>query len=220
MPRVTISEPGKTPQPYRFKLERELIKIGRGGENDIIIECGSASTNHCVIQRMEGGYILRDKGSTNGIKLDDTQMNIIDLFDGMEVLVGDVPLKFQLSDEEQDKLGEENFVSQEKKKLPNLEEEAQPKRRPSTSSPRASHTPRPQPVVQQPSGGAGKTLLVFVLMIVAIFAGMYIRHSKETGQSLIDTLAGKNKPAEEAPTKEGAKEGEGSAPSEGTAPTE
>jgi len=67
MPRVTISVPDKTPQPYRFELEREFINIGRGGDNDIIIDNASISTQHCMIERVEGGYILRDNGSTNGL---------------------------------------------------------------------------------------------------------------------------------------------------------
>ena len=178
MPRVTISEPGKTPQPYRFKLEREVIKIGRASDNDIVIECGSASTNHCAMERVEGGYVLRDMGSTNGIKQDDTLMQVIDLFDGMEVLIGDVPFKFQLSDNEIEKLAEEEFTTHQKKKLPPVDDDA-PRPAASTSSPRASHSYRSQPTVQE-SGGPFKTLFVFILVIVAIFAGMTIRHNMRT----------------------------------------
>lgn len=184
MPRVTISEPGKTPQPYRFKLERELINIGRGSDNDIIIECGSCSTNHCVMQRVDGGYILKDTGSTNGIKQEDTMMSIIDLFDGMEVLVGDVPLKFRLSDEEIEILSEEEFSTYQKKKLPPVKDEDEVhdehQDRPSTSSRRASHTHH----VQKQGNETLKTLLVLILMIVAICVGMTLRHYKETGDIL------------------------------------
>lgn len=186
MPRVTISEPGKTPQPYRFKLERATINIGRDSENDIIIECGSCSTHHCVMQRVEGGYVLRDEGSTNGIKSDGTPMDVIDLFDGMEVLVGDIPLKFRLSDEEIEALSQEEFVVHERKKLPPMPEQAAPheeEHRPSTSSPRASHAGRHQTPAQ---GGneTMKTLLILVLMALAIAAGMTLRHYTETGDFL------------------------------------
>ncbi len=110
MPRVTISEPGKTPQPYRFKLERKVIKIGRGNDNDIIINCGSASTNHCYMERVQGGYVIHDTASTNGIKVDDTLMDVVDLYDGMDILVGDVLTKFQLSDEELETLAAHRHV--------------------------------------------------------------------------------------------------------------
>ncbi|MBK1830253.1 FHA domain-containing protein [Verrucomicrobiaceae bacterium R5-34] len=194
MPRVTISEPGKTPQPYRFKLERKTIDIGRGSDNDIVVECGSVSTKHSVMERIEGGYILRDNGSTNGIKLDDTLMDIIDLFDGMEVLVGDIPLKFELSKEEISVLSDEEFTSHQRRKLPKINDDAQeaPHRetRPATtSSPRANHRPH-QPVVVQQSGGGFKTLMTFILMIVAVFAGMSLRHYKETNEFLLPKLMG------------------------------
>lgn len=202
MPRVTISEPGKTPQPYRFKLKREEINIGRGSDNDIIIKCGSASTHHCTMNRIEGGYILRDTGSTNGIKLDDTLMSTIDLFDGMEILIGDVPMKFQLSDDEIATLSEENFTSHQKKKLPPVDDAGnQLRRRPSTSSPRASHSHQSQPTVQK-SGGTVKTISLLALMLIAIFGGMTLRHLKETGNFLPTTLMGgdKARPEKSAPS--------------------
>jgi len=185
MPRVTISEPGKTPQPYRFKLERATIDIGRGSDNDIIIECGSCSTHHCVMQRVEGGYILKDAGSTNGIKQDESLMEIIDLYDGMEVLVGDVPLTFNLSDEELQSLNEEEFEAHQRRKLPPVHEEIEEEdeHRPSTSSPRASHVHRSHDE-QKKGNKSPNTLLILVLLILAICAGMTLRHYKETGDFL------------------------------------
>lgn len=187
MPRVTISEPGKTPQPYRFKLERESIHIGRGSENDIIIECGSCSTQHCVMKRVDGGYILKDMGSTNGIKQDDTLMSIIDLYDGMEVFIGDVPLKFRLSDEEIETLTEEEFTTHQKKKLPPVDEHQEDGEddhdRPTTSSRRASHSHHSE----HESGKINeslKTLIILILMILAIALGMTLRHYKQTGDIL------------------------------------
>jgi len=183
MPRVTISEPGKTPQPYRFKLERTTINIGRGSDNDIVLECGSCSTQHCVMERVEGGYILRDADSTNGIKQDNALMNIIDLYDGMEVLVGDVPMEFSLSEEELTILSGEEFSSHQQRKLPPLKEtpieEATPADLPTpetehhtTSSPRANH---------KKSNEGLKTLLILILMFLAVGLGLALRHYKETG---------------------------------------
>ena len=185
MPRVTISEPGKTPQPYRFKLERSTINIGRGSDNDIIIDCGSCSTEHCVMQRVEGGYILKDTHSTNGIKHDDVLMDVIDLFDGMEVLVGDVPMKFRLSDEELETLSQEEFSKHERKTLPPIDDDAieQEEHHPSTSSPRASHA-RHSKDSSERGNDALKSLIVLLLMIVAIALGMTLRHYKETGDFL------------------------------------
>jgi len=100
MPKVIITEPGGIPQPYRFASDCDCVSIGRGSDNDIVISSPSASTTHCTLERVEGGYILRDRNSTNGIMLDGTPMEVIHLEHGMEALIGDVSLAFELSGEE------------------------------------------------------------------------------------------------------------------------
>jgi len=219
MPRVIISEPGKTPQPYRFKLERKTINIGRGSENDIVFECSSCSTHHCVMERVEGGYTLTDAGSTNGIKLDGALMDVIDLFDGMTVFVGDIPLEFSLSKEEIAILSQEEFTAHQRKKLPPIQDApaeveeleeleydedftVQEEPHHTTSSPRAAHSPTTK------SGHEGlKTLLILILMILGVAAGFSLRHYKETGQFLPTqktqektTPTQKAAPSQEAPT--------------------
>ena len=193
MPRVIISEPGKTPQPYRFKLDRKIVHIGRGSDNDIVLTCRSCSTSHCVMERVDGGYILRDKGSTNGIRQDDTLMDIIDLYDGMEVMIGDVPMEFSLSDEEIAILSEEEFSTHQKQKLPPVKKKArdhhddevekffdEPKV--STASPRASHGHRRSS--SNNNFEVLKTLALIILMIAAVVAGMILRHYKDTKEFL------------------------------------
>ena len=119
MPRITISEPGKTPQPYRLKTDRKTTKIGRSSDSDVILSAGSASTNHCVMKRVPGGFILEDKNSTNGIKLEDARYSIIDLEDGMNVKIGDdINFDFELTDEEIEILEKEDFESHQKAMFP------------------------------------------------------------------------------------------------------
>ncbi len=103
MPKVTITAPGESPQPYQLKSGRnDITTIGRGNSNDITISCPSISTEHCQIEQSKEGYLLRDNGSTNGLKRDGYRMDIINLRDGMEILIGDVPAKFTLSDNEKE----------------------------------------------------------------------------------------------------------------------
>ena len=52
MPRVTITVPDKKPQPYRFQLDRKLTRMGRGSENDIVIDCASVSVHHAEMERV------------------------------------------------------------------------------------------------------------------------------------------------------------------------
>ena len=131
MPRIIISEPGKTPQPYRLKTDRIVTKIGRASDNDVIITTGSASTYHCKMKRIEGGFILVDNNSTNGIKHDDTRFSVIDLEDGMTVQIGDDnDLEFTLSEDELDILEQEDFEPQQKISFPKSKKKPGSKKKP------------------------------------------------------------------------------------------
>lgn len=115
MPRVVITVSDQQSQPYRFQLDREKVTIGRSRNCDIVIDCPSVSGLHCTMERVPGGYILRDQDSTNGLKLKEEKMAVIDLRNDLEVFVGDVEFGYTLSDEELDELDEEDFVPHAKK---------------------------------------------------------------------------------------------------------
>jgi pSer/pThr/pTyr-binding forkhead associated (FHA) protein len=185
MPRVTITVPDRNPQPYRFQLDRMKVQIGRGSDNDIVVDCGSVSVRHAVMERIEGGYQLRDLGSTNGIKLEGSAREVIPLRHGLSVKIGDVAFDFTLSDEEREALARE--------KPP--EESPIVKESPLDAPPKAERPPAPrrQPAVAaQPSAAASffMTLLFLVLAAAAFFVGLSVRHQKETGQSLIQSIKG------------------------------
>jgi len=128
MPRVCITVHGKNAQPYRFSLERKVVRLGRASDNDIVIDCPSVSSHHCEMRRNEGGYTLEDKDSTNGIKLDGDRMDIIDLENGHDVLVGDAALDFKLTNQETDTLAKEDHVPQQRAPLPKLKKKKSSKK--------------------------------------------------------------------------------------------
>jgi pSer/pThr/pTyr-binding forkhead associated (FHA) protein len=134
MPRVTITIVEKGPQPYRFDLKREIVTIGRGLDNDIVVACGSVSGKHSEMRRVEGGYHLVDVGSTNGIKVDGVRQQKVSLKNGMTVKLGDVEFGFTLNEEELaiidaeiEALGEEeeNEVEFSEKKVSEMPKEAE-----------------------------------------------------------------------------------------------
>jgi pSer/pThr/pTyr-binding forkhead associated (FHA) protein len=47
-------------------LSGDLVRLGRGTQNQVIINDPRASTNHALIQRIGDGYWLEDQGSANG----------------------------------------------------------------------------------------------------------------------------------------------------------
>lgn len=198
MPRVTITVPERKPQPYRFQLDRQNVHLGRGSENDIVIDCGSVSVRHAVMERIEGGYQLRDLGSTNGIKLDGKTRDTIPLRHGLSVKIGDVAFDFTLTDEEREALTREKPLGES----PIIMEDELDEPAPRKAAPKPA-VPRTLASAQQPSSAASffMTLLFLVLAAAAFFVGLSIRHQKETGNSLMQDMKGSNaKPAaEEAP---------------------
>ncbi len=196
MPRIIISEPGKTPQPYRLKIDRVVTKIGRGSDNDIIITAGSASTYHCKMKRIEGGFILEDNDSTNGIKHEDTQYRIIDLEDGVTVQIGDdIDMEFNLSDEEKEILSREDHEPQQKASFPKNKSKAKPvevdednvilEEAPSKKKSSRDDDERPKlktksdkPVSPKP-GSRFSFIIFMILAILCFLGGLAVRHYQE-----------------------------------------
>lgn len=179
MPRVTITVPEKNAQPYRFQLDRQVVSLGRGSENDIAIESGSVSVHHAEMRRIEGGYELHDVGSTNGIKLDGVRYEVIPLRSGGTVKIGDVAFDFMLTEEENEALAREK--PQELTPItrePEIEVPTKPKR--------ASY--------DAPASGGSPvlaTLMFLILAAAAFFTGMAVRYQKETGGSLVQAIQAK-----------------------------
>jgi pSer/pThr/pTyr-binding forkhead associated (FHA) protein len=197
MPRVTITVPETNPQPYRFQLDRRVVTIGRGSNNDIVIDCGSVSGSHAEMRRIEGGYELRDMDSTNGIKLDGERMPVIPLRSGLSVKLGDVAFDFQLSTEEREALEREKpAVESPVMREP---EEAlklfwQAKQTPASVESPVMHEPEEAPrkkvVKAHPQPEEARTelgpIICFLTFVVIAFCiGMAVRYGKETDGSWI-----------------------------------
>lgn len=137
MPRLTIAVPDKVAQPYRFSLDRQIVYFGRGDDNDIHIDSPSVSSEHAVMERIIGGYILTDLGSTNGIKLNGERVNKIHLRNDQNIHIGDAEFTFQLSDEEMSALRKEDPTSH----LPPIDEPPPPQKQPEEMSPPVPTSP-------------------------------------------------------------------------------
>jgi predicted component of type VI protein secretion system len=205
MPRVCITVPGKNAQPYRFSLERKTVRLGRAADNDIIIDCPSVSSRHCEMLRVEGGYILKDLDSTNGIKLDDDRMEVIDLDNGLRVTVGDAGLDFELNEEERKALRAEDHQPQQKAKLPPVSSREEPEElidgpddgrgaAPGRQRPAPSRSPVAPPLASAQQMGGGVNFLITVsflaLAALAFWAGLSTKHKTETGGSLWSEVFG------------------------------
>jgi pSer/pThr/pTyr-binding forkhead associated (FHA) protein len=232
MPRVCINVTGKNSQPYRFSLDRKIVRLGRAADNDIIVDCPSVSSHHCEMRRVSGGYTLQDLDSTNGIKLDDARMEVIDLENDTEITVGDAEMEFELTDDERSSLDKEDHTPHRKAKLPPLDdtpddpgespdepadEEEAPRKKPERkkSAKKTKMEPASAPVLVHTShpGGAANffvTMVFLCLSVVAFFFGMSLKHSAETkeayppnGRSLWNDIFNKSAAVETSGTAEG-----------------
>ena len=189
MPRVTITVPEKNAQPYRFQLDRQVVTMGRGSENDIAIDSGSVSVNHAEMRRIDGGYELRDLGSTNGIKLDGVRHEVIPLKSGATVYLGDVAFDFLLTEEELASLSrEQRAVELPISRPPEEKEKVIPSESASEKIARQRAALAP---VSSGGVGFGSVLVFLILAAAAFFAGLAIRHQKDTGKSLIEDMQSK-----------------------------
>lgn len=189
MPRVCITVHGKNAQPYRFSLERKVVRLGRASDNDIVIDCPSVSSHHCEMRRVEGGYILKDAGSTNGIKLEGDKMEIIDLENGQEILVGDAAMDFELTSEELRDLSKEDRKLQQSAQLPAAKKKSADSRRPTPApaAPSAGPTGPPgrgiTPLASAQDQGTGAKFAITVgflfLAVIAFYLGLASGHKSK-----------------------------------------
>lgn len=199
MPRVIITVPEKNAQPYRFKLARKVVSIGRGSDNDIVIDSDSVSGKHAEMHRVEGGYELADLGSTNGIKYDGTRQRVLSLRSGMSLRLGDVVFDFTLSEEELETLGREKPAQESPV---TKEEVASPPKSTEAAAPAKRSAPRKQLVAPKPvSFGASFVIILLFLVLAAgaFYAGLEIRHRKVTGEALFSSIMGNSDSENEIP---------------------
>lgn len=212
MPRVIITVPGSNPQPYLFQLDRKSVTFGRGSINDIVVDCGSVSVKHAEMRRVEGGYELRDVGSTNGLKVDGETREMVPLHDGDTVRMGDVVLEFKLSADELEVISRERPLEESpiiREPVGRMAEEAVA---PDTA---ASHEPQPaeapaakrktsrqKPVPAStglPQGGQFGCIWLFATLLVAAIAfgvGMMLRYERGTGESWFKSVKERFMPAQ------------------------
>ena len=67
MPSINIVN--KDGRVNNFSISKDIVNIGRGKDNDIVIFDNTASRNHARIKKTQEGYLLTDLGSFNGTQV-------------------------------------------------------------------------------------------------------------------------------------------------------
>lgn len=91
---VTIYGPDLGKQ-HKLSEDRP-ITIGRGQENDIVLEMDNVSRYHAMVEKVDVGFVVRDQQSTNGTYVNDTEVSEATqyLVNGDLIKIGGAILKF------------------------------------------------------------------------------------------------------------------------------
>jgi pSer/pThr/pTyr-binding forkhead associated (FHA) protein len=82
----------------RVTLGRRPITFGRGEENDVVVTTPSASRVHAEVRPESGGYVLYDRGSSNGTWVNGEAVTVRPLKAGDEITIGDESFRFETPD--------------------------------------------------------------------------------------------------------------------------
>jgi two-component system cell cycle response regulator len=78
----------------RFPITTDELRIGRGADNDIVIDMDNVSRVHARVRRSADGIVVEDMGSTNGSYVNDLEVKQDRLRNGDLIKVGGAILKF------------------------------------------------------------------------------------------------------------------------------
>jgi hypothetical protein len=82
----------------QFAIGSGPLTFGRGDENDIVLATPSASRLHAELRHEASGYVLYDRGSTNGTWVNGVSVTVHPLTSGDEITIGDEVFRFDIQD--------------------------------------------------------------------------------------------------------------------------
>jgi adenylate cyclase len=92
MPIINITN--KEGRIYNYNIPKDDITIGRGKDNDIVLDDSTVSRNHAKVKRHDNEYVLVDLGSFNGTKVNGKLVQSTKLQHNDLIRIGPIRMKF------------------------------------------------------------------------------------------------------------------------------
>jgi serine/threonine-protein kinase len=93
MPKIILTYNDKVVK--EISLTDAVVNIGRKADNDLVIDNLAVSNHHARIAKLDGGFVIQDTGSTNGIFLNGEKIAQRTLRFGDKILIGKHVVMFQ-----------------------------------------------------------------------------------------------------------------------------
>ncbi len=179
-------------------LAHEVTTVGRHSESIVGLTCPSASGRHAVIKQTASGYYVQDLASSNGTRVNGAEIEEALLKDGDRIGFGDVQAVFYAGDPPT-VLEEPAAAPRFAKSLPAPSVRVDPPLPTAKSAPAGrslspvrrayGKTSSASSYPDTTESGCLSAIIVTGLFVIAIFAGLGLRHSKEmNGNILKDTF--------------------------------
>jgi len=82
----------------RFAVGGKSLTFGRGNENDVVLTTPSASRVHAELRAEGGGFVIHDRGSSNGTWVNGDSVSTRTLQSGDQIMIGDEVFRFEITD--------------------------------------------------------------------------------------------------------------------------
>lgn len=83
------------PSKPKLDLTKNVIKIGRNSDNDVVIDNIKVSRYHARLSKENGTWFIEDLGSSNGTYVNEKKIKKIAVNEKDSVLIGGIPLKLE-----------------------------------------------------------------------------------------------------------------------------
>jgi len=96
---ISLTRLGERPSEHRF--DGELVRVGSGADNELVIPDRSVSRSHCRIFLESGRFVIQDEGSKNGTYVNDVPVREAFLLPGMRITIGGSVYRFETDERDE-----------------------------------------------------------------------------------------------------------------------